>query len=250
MEKRELRRADFVTSLALILFSIWMFFETFQMPMKDTFGGVHNVWYVSPALFPLIISTFLLIFGTTLLLYSIKEGGAQYFLNTIRSCFSKYQGISEKGIRFIAILVALFSFVYVNVPRIDFFITVFLFLNFCITIFYFDDSPLLRKLTLFYFLGTIFFVIVFLTDISQKLNSFYLYTMDLLNLFFLLSYVFYSWILIRYNGFFKKKFFITLGVAIGFPIFICPIFRYFLLVPLPYEGMITEIMHTIYYAIK
>ena len=25
------------------------------MPMKDSFGGVMNVWYVSPALLPMII---------------------------------------------------------------------------------------------------------------------------------------------------------------------------------------------------
>lgn len=55
MKKKELRKADFITSILLLLFSVWVIMETLKMPMKDTFGGVQNVWYVSPALFPLII---------------------------------------------------------------------------------------------------------------------------------------------------------------------------------------------------
>ena len=83
MEKKELRKADFITSVLLLLFSIWMLIETFKMPMKDTFGGVQNVWYVSPALFPLIISIFISVLGIALFIHSIKSGGAKYFLDSI-----------------------------------------------------------------------------------------------------------------------------------------------------------------------
>jgi hypothetical protein len=34
------------------------------------------------------------------------------------------------------------------------------------------------------------------------------------------------------------------------PLILCPAFRYFLLVPLPKEGLIIQIMHNIYYLIK
>jgi hypothetical protein len=155
MKKKELRRADFITSVLLLLFSAWIIMETLKMPMKDTFGGVQNVWYVSPALFPLIISIFIMVLGAVLLIHSIKTGGAKYFLDNFSV---RYKGLSEKNIRFIGILLALFSFVYLNIPRIDFFISVTLFLTYFISVFYFDDKDLLKKLTLFYFAGSIILI--------------------------------------------------------------------------------------------
>ena len=93
MKKKELRRADFITSVLLLLFSVWVIIETFKMPMKDTFGGVQNVWYVSPALFPLIISIVIMVLAAVLLINSIKTGGAKNFLNNFSI---RYRGISEK----------------------------------------------------------------------------------------------------------------------------------------------------------
>lgn len=250
MRKNELRRADFITSLIMILFAIWVIYKTFQMPMKDTYGGVINVWYVSPALFPLIIGSFILILSFFLLTNSIKEGGGLYFWETIKLSVQRYQGISENSIRFIALLIALFSFVYVNVPRVDFIITVFLFLTFLISIFFFDDSSLLKKLTLFYSVGTILFILSIITGISFQLSTYYVYWSDILNLIFSLFYILYCWYLVKKNTIWRKKLLVTVMVAILVPVFICPIFRYFLLVPLPYEGVMTEIMHIVYYQLK
>ena len=33
------------------------------MPMKDTWGGVQNVWFVSPALFPLFVGAMIMLLG-------------------------------------------------------------------------------------------------------------------------------------------------------------------------------------------
>jgi len=105
MKKKELRRADFITSVLLLLFSVWIIMETLKMPMKDTFGGVQNVWYVSPALFPLIISIFIMVLGAVLLIHSIKTGGAKYFLDNFSV---RYKGLSEKNIRFIGFISFIF----------------------------------------------------------------------------------------------------------------------------------------------
>ena len=247
MKKKELRKADFITSVLLLLFSVWIIIETLKMPMKDTFGGVQNVWYVSPALFPLIISIFIMVLGTILLIHSIKSGGAKYFLDNFSI---RYKGLSENNIRFIGILLALFSFVYLNIPRVDFFISVTLFLTYFISVFYFDDENLLRKLTLFYFIGSIIFIILFVFGISKILNSYYKYSTDILALFFYVSYVIYNWINIKSSNIFKKRFIVSLMVALVVPLILCPTFRYFLLVPLPKEGLIIQIMHNIYYLIK
>lgn len=247
MKKKELRRADFITSVLLLLFSVWIIMETLKMPMKDTFGGVQNVWYVSPALFPLIISIFIMVLGAVLLIHSIKTGGAKYFLDNFSV---RYKRLSEKNTRFIGILLALFSFVYLNVPRIDFFITIILFLTFFISVFYFDDENLLKKLTLFYFTGSIIFTILFTSGISKILNSYYAYFIDILALFFYLSYVIYNWVNTKSSHIFKKRLIVSLIVSLVVPLVLCPTFRYFLLVPLPKEGLIIQIMHNIYYLIK
>ena len=247
MKKKELRRADFITSVLLLLFSIWIIIETLKMPMKDTFGGVQNVWYVSPALFPLIISIVIMVLAAVLLINSINSGGAKNFINNFSV---RYRGISEKNIRFISILLALLSFVYLNIPRIDFFISIILFLTFFISVFYFDDKDLLKKLTLFYFTGSIIFIILFAFGISKFLNSYYKYSTDILALFFYVSYVIYNWINIKSSNIFKKRLIVSLMVALVVPLILCPTFRYFLLVPLPKEGLIIQIMHNIYYLIK
>jgi len=247
MKKKELRRADFITSVLLLVFSVWIIMETLKMPMKDTFGGVQNVWYVSPALFPLIISIFIMVLGTVLLIHSIKTGGAKYFLDNFSV---RYKGLSEKNIRFIGILLALFSFVYLNIPRIDFFISITLFLTYFISVFYFDDKDLLKKFTLFYFTGSIIFIILFVFGISKIINSYYEYFIDILALFFYLSYVIYNWINIKSSNIFKKRFIVSLIVSLVVPLILCPAFRYFLLIPLPKEGLIIQMMHNIYYLIK
>jgi hypothetical protein len=247
MKKKELRRADFITSVMLLVFSVWIIMETLKMPMKDTFGGVQNVWYVSPALFPLIISIFIMVLGVVLLIHSIKTGGAKYFLDNFSF---RYKGLSEKNIRFIGILLALFSFVYLNIPRIDFFISVTLFLTYFISVFYFDDKDLLKKLTLFYFTGSIIFIILFVFGISKIINSYYEYFIDILALFFYLSYVIYNWVNIKSSNIFKKRLIVSLIVSLVVPLILCPAFRYFLLIPLPKEGLIIQMMHNIYYLIK
>ena len=53
LEKEKLRKADIFSGLAIFLFGLFMVLMASEMPMKDSWGGVQNVWYVSPALFPL-----------------------------------------------------------------------------------------------------------------------------------------------------------------------------------------------------
>ena len=159
MDKGRLRRADFITSIILILFGLWLLYETFQMPMKDTYGGVENVWYVSPALLPLIISIGIILLGFVLFLHSLKTGGAKKFINGLKQ---KKRGISESLTRLFIILLILISYVYLYIPRVDFFLSSLIFLFVFITGFYFDDIKLLQKHSLFYLIGSSVFLIIFI----------------------------------------------------------------------------------------
>jgi len=56
LEKEQLRKADIFSGLAIFLFGLFIVLMASEMPMKDSWGGVQNVWYVSPALFPLFVA--------------------------------------------------------------------------------------------------------------------------------------------------------------------------------------------------
>ena len=90
MDKTEMRKKDFVTSIILIAFGIFLVgYSMIAIPMKDSYGGVMNVWYVSPGLFPLFIGIFIILMGVVLLNRAIKDGGARKFLED----FSKEKGV-------------------------------------------------------------------------------------------------------------------------------------------------------------
>jgi hypothetical protein len=78
---------------------------------------------------------------------------------------------SEAMIRFHAIVVLLFSFVFLNVPRIDFFLCSVLFLLAFITMFYLDDPALLVRMLRVYLAGTAAFVLWFVLGIPAALDA-------------------------------------------------------------------------------
>ena len=223
----------------------------FQMPMKDSFGGVMNVWYVSPALFPLFTGFALMVLGIVIFRVAFKEVGAEKAKALMGEIFKKREGakgLSGKTHRFIAIIVLLIFLVYLNVPRVDFFITSLLFLTVFITMFYFDDTILLKKLLVFYFIGSMVFLIYFVFGIEQILSAKFRFTTDTLAFVFTLAYSIYAWLLIKEDAELRRKYRISMVVAVTVPLLLCLIFKYFLLVPLPKEGMVVELMDNIRYS--
>jgi len=247
MDKERLRRADFITSIILILFGIWLLYETFQMPMKDTYGGVSNVWYVSPALMPLIISISIILLGFVLFIHSLKTGGAKKFIEGLKE---KKKGVSESLIRFFIILLILITYVYLYIPKVDFFLSSMIFLFVFITGFYFDDIKLLQKYSLFYLIGSSVFLIIFISKLDILLNKIFRYGIDVLSLLFFLAYYAFTFTTVHKNPQLKKKLRLSLIVAIATPLILCPIFRYGFLIPLPKEGGIIAVMNLIRYSLK
>jgi hypothetical protein len=245
MDKQKLRRADFITSIILVLFGVWMLSESLQMPMRDSFGGVQNVWYVSPALLPLMIGILIILLGVTLLVHSAILGGAKSFLQILRK---RPQRPSEGTIRLLAVLVAILSFVYLQIPRIDFFLSVSLFLLFFISIFYLDSEDLFYRLALFYLIGNVVVLVLLVVGADRILGRVLPFSTDWIALIFWLSYVVYVGLYTRTEPKLKRRFRTTLIVSLIVPVMLCPVFRYLLLVPLPKEGAIVEIMHLVRYS--
>jgi len=250
MEKDKLRKADIFSGSIMFLFGIWIISQALKMPMKDSWGGVQNVWFVSPALFPLFVGAMIMLLGALLVRTAVKEVGFKEVKAVIRWLTSSELALFLKtpsNIRVYAITVLFFSLVYLNISRIDFFLCSVLFLVAFISMFYFDDDTLLKKMLYFYLAGTIFFMVYFVLNLPAILKPTVPFPNDWLMLAFIISYCIYTWTLIRSIPKLRKKYRTGLILAITTPFLIGSIFKYLLLVPMPTEGLIVAALDAIRY---
>ena len=250
LEKDKLRKADVFSGALFLIFGVWIISQALKMPMKDSWGGVQNVWYVSPALFPLFVGSIIAILGLLLCRTALKEIGFNAFKEALRWLASKELLAflnSLSNLRFYMIAVLFLSFIYLNIPRIDFFLGAVLFLVVFISSFYFDDAVFLKKLFFFYLAGTVAVVLFFVFRLNQSLGEKIPYAADILVVAFIISYCAYAWSLIRSNRRLRKKFRTALIVAFLAPFLVGMIFKYFLLVPMPYEGLIVAALDYLWY---
>ena len=250
LEKENLRKADVYSGAVIFLFGLWVVLQALKMPMKDSWGGVQNVWYVSPAIFPLFVGCMIMILAGLLCRTALKIIGIKAFAETIRWLLSKaiLQFLNSiPNLRFYSIVVLFFSFVYLNIPRIDFFLSAVLFLAVFITSFYFDDAGLLKKLFFFYLAGVIVLFIYFSLGLNEPLGRFVPFPADILALCFIIAYCLYAWMLIRNNAVLRKKYRTAMIVALASPFVVGMIFKYFLLVPMPAEGLVVAVLDYLWY---
>ncbi len=250
MEKDKLRKADIFSGSVIMLFGLWIISQALDMPMKDSWGGVQNVWYVSPALFPLFVGAMITLLGATLVRKAFKIVGRQGFRDVIQwlgsSDLARYLK-TPAVFRFYAMVVLFFSFVFLNIPRIDFFLCAILFLIVFITMFYFDDDALLKKMLYVYLVGTAVLIVFFALGLPRALETTLPYAGDWLTLAFIVTYAIYAWTLIRSVPALRKKYRTALILAVLAPFTIGPIFKYFLLVPMPMEGMVVAVLDALWY---
>ena len=250
LDKQKLRKADVFSGVAFFLFGLWVVSQAFQMPMKDSWGGVMNVWYVSPALMPLFIGGVIMLLGAMLCRIGLKTVGFETFKGTLRWLVSPdllRVLKSDVSVRFYAIAVLFLTLVFVNLPRVDFFLCAILFLSVFITMFYFLDDTLLRKFLLFYLAGEVVFIGFFALGLHASTDETPSYAADVLALVFIIAYLVYAWKQTRSQAELRKKFQIGLIVALATPFVIGPIFKYFLMVPLPKEGLVVAALDYLWY---
>ena len=250
MEKDKLRKADIFSGGIITLFGLWIISQAMQMPMKGSWGGVQNVWYVSPALFPLLVGAMITLLGAMLVRKAIQTVGGRGLMDVLHwfgsSDLLRYLK-TPPVLRFYAMVALFFSFVFLNIPRIDFFLCAILFLIVFITMFYFDDDRLLKKLLYFYLAGILAFIAFFSLGLPKALEASLPYPGDWLTLVFIIAYGIYVWTLIRNVPPLRKKYRTALILTVVAPFTIGPIFKYFLLVPMPTEGMVVAVLDAIWY---
>lgn len=250
MDKDKLRKADIFSGAAIFLFGLWIVFQALQMPMKDSWGGVQNVWYVSPALFPLLVGCMIALLGALLCRTALKLVGIKVFSETVRWLLSKnlLQFLNSiPNLRFYTIVALFFSFVYLTIPRIDFFLAAVLFLVVFITSFYFDDAAILKKLFFFYLAGIMVLILFFALGLNEALGKTVPFAPDILTACFIVSYSIYAWLLIRSEPVLRKKYRTAMIVALVSPLIVGMIFKYFLLVPMPSEGLVVSLTDYLWY---
>jgi hypothetical protein len=220
------------------------------MPMKDSWGGVQNVWFVSPALFPLFVGAIIALLGIALILNAFKTVGRSGFTETLAWLKSPELMrflTSEAMMRFHAVVVLLLSFVFLTIPRIDFFLSAVLFLTAFINMFYLDDATLLLKMLRVYLAGTVLLLLWFVLGIPGILDGRLPYPSDWLTMAFIIVYGGWVFTLVRGDAAMRKKYRTGLTLALAAPFIIGSIFKYFLLVPMPTEGLIVALLDAVWY---
>jgi hypothetical protein len=106
---------------------------------------------------------------------------------------------------------------------------------------------LLKKLFFFYLAGTVFFIFFFTLGLDGLIGRVLPFAKDILTLGFILGYCFYAWRLIRHSPQLRKKYRTGLIIALVAPFTVGLIFKYFLLVPMPSEGLVVAILDAIWY---
>ena len=250
LSKEKLRKADVFTGCLITLLGIWISLEALEMPMKESYGGVQNVWYVSPAIFPLIIGGVLSLLGLLLLSIAVKSIGIgdtlQLFKDAFNKVFSRHK-LTLSTARFLSIVSCFVFFIFMNVPRVDFVICSILFLFVFIQSFYPDEEKYLIRISTIYFIGSMVFVAYFGFGFAKSLQASYRYITDIMNVVFILVMVVYTFWLFRREAELYRKFKIGLIISFIVPLFVGPIFKYRLLIPLPYEGLTAEFMDFLVY---
>jgi hypothetical protein len=250
MDKDKMRKADIYSGAAICLLGLWIILQALKMPMKDSWGGVQNVWYVSPAIFPLLVGSMIMLLGALLCRTALKMVGFKAFGETVRWLLSKalLQFLNATpNLRFYTVVVLFLSFVFLTIPRIDFFISAVLFLVVFITSFYFDDAMLLKKLFFFYLAGIIVLILYFAFGLNDPLGRIVPFPADILTICFIVSYSVYAWKLIRRNPMLRKKYRTAMIIAFVSPFIVGVIFKYFLLVLMPSEGLVVAVMDYFWY---
>ncbi len=139
----KLRKADFKAALVLLCIAILILLETLKFPMTGSYGGVESQWYVSPALFPLILVSVLLASSALLLITAIKARGYRDVFN-YKGWIGDFGQSINRDRWFV--IIQLLLYIYIFIPSCDFFLCT---ANFLLAItfrFYLSNSALMLPL--------------------------------------------------------------------------------------------------------
>lgn len=251
MDNSKLRGADLITSVLFFLLGVWILFESFKMPLRDSYAGVNSVWYVSPALMPLIIGAAIILLAITIFVHAMKHGGKEA-LKVLWVSGKGKKLFSDANIRYASVLLPLIAMVYMNLTMVDFFLTLVLYLSFTISVFYIDDANFMRSTFYFYAIEMAILFIISVFKLDVVFASVFTYLLDIIALLMIVALTIWMKLQMRkvLDQNVNKKFRHAMLMTYIAPLVLVPIFRYMLRIPLPVEGGIVNLMSLVYYTIR
>jgi len=251
LDREKLRKADIFSGTAILILGLFIIGQAMQMPMKDSYAGVQNVWYVSPALFPLFIGAMLALLGVLLMKTALKAVGLKglksVFCYFVSSGFTDFLKRTDT-VRYYAIVLNLLVYVFILIPRTDFFLASILFLLIFFFEFYCANHRYLLKLIYLELIFTLVLVIIIYTGLDKSLSGSIPFSIDFLVCFTIGYLIFIVCRQPPETADYNKKLKRSLIIAFAAPFTIGIIFKYFLLVPMPFEGLVVSVLDTIWYA--
>ncbi len=251
IEKDKLRKADFFSGGLVLLVGLFIISQALQMPMKDSWGGVQNVWFVSPALFPLFVGAMLGLLGLALMRTALKTIGMEglrevfgFLVSEDLLAFLKQDG----SIRFYGIVINLLIFVFLMVPRVDFFFSSILFLLAFFFMYYCGDQAFIKRMIRMSLGWALLLCLFIFSGLSESLASMIIHPLDWLTLVCIISLIFYARKCFSALPETHRKYRISLVVGLAARFTVGIIFKFFLLVPMPYEGIVVQVLDAIWYA--
>lgn len=250
MDKRRIRKSDVYCGLAVSLFGVWIIAQASAMPMKDSWGGVTNVWYVSPALLPLLIGSALAVLGLILFGIGIMTVGPSAILQDLETIVSRDLAsflLSDGTVRFLSVISLFLIFVFLYLPRIDFFISSTVFLFCMMSLFFCCEGTDFKRLMIVYVIGGLALALVFKLGLARLMDDLALFGGDLFAIMILLAFYVFSWNLFYLDRIKLSRYRLCISIPVLTAGAIGIIFKYALLVPLPYEGLVTMLLDHILY---
>ena len=150
-------------------------------------------------------------------------------------------------IRFYGIVLNLFVFVFILIPHIDFFLAAIIFLLVFFFMFYCGSDEGIVGLICQIIIGGVILSVFTASGLAEKIDTFAFFSADILVIFFTVWLIFHYYIVAK-NGALIPKFKLSLLIGFIAPFTIGIIFKYFLLVPMPHEGLVVSLLDAIWYA--
>jgi len=240
MNVTAMRRADLRMGLVLILLAAGMLIGASDFPITDSYAGVRNVWYVSPALFPLMIATLILFLALVLISNALiaigwTEAGAAFKTGPLV--------VTDRSLRFLYIVTVIASYVYISIPRVDFFIASAAVLLPFIGAFWMGG---IRPIAVAFALLVISSLILILVAATAGPGPW----LDGMATLVGLVQFYALWRVAGNDPVQRRRLGSTVGIGLGAALVLCVAFKYGLLVPLPYQGVVIDLMDNVYYGLR
>ena len=239
-----LRKADFWSSLVLIAVSVAMLLQALTFPLRGTYAGVRNAWYVSPALFPLIVSGALVLLALGLLVRSVRAGGAAAALHDL------WHPAAERLVRASAAFWIIGGAIYGFIPYVDFVAATASFLL-CFTVgFHLAGTRAARTLLAALIASGLVLLAGGLAGLMPGPRTGAAYVLDgVVWAAFALAAAFVFAATSRAAQL-RRRFLHCFWTSLLTALLLSVIFKYGLLVPLPREGATVALMDPIFYSLR